>query len=73
MFGCFDCCREREEKSEHKCCEEKCEHKCREEDCFRPSEHVCREKFVKETRCKTHWHREDDCREEKKECERGCK
>lgn len=66
MFGCcFDCCREREEK---------CEHKCREEDCFRPSEHVCREKFVKETRCKTHWHREeDDCREEKKECDRGCK
>ena len=42
----------------------------RREDCFRPTEHVSHERFVKETRCVTNWHREPDCgcERDRKDC-----
>lgn len=66
MRCCFNmcCCRER-------CNDRECECERNDDDrCHRPSERVCRERFVKETRISTRWHREGcHCRnEEKNEC-----
>ena len=49
------------------------ERECRPEDCFRPQECVHRERFIKETRCRTSWHHEPNCgRDEERKGECNC-